>query len=162
MLNRDSEIVRTPSIVKGNKSLNLVWSKWGSQWWSSSICCYLPLVQWLLGQWGILKHFPQSRMMYLYLSLVERKVAEFYHKTWLKWLVFIVFFRTIDGVFICKICELWSCVMNSTLGSVVPSAMFLSIHFNSQTMFRRSGPVHTLLHTVKAANSYYISFSFWL
>ena len=23
----------TPSIVKGNKSLNLVWSKWGSQWW---------------------------------------------------------------------------------------------------------------------------------
>ena len=29
--------------------------------------------------------------MYLYLSLVERKVAEFYHNTWLKWLVFIAF-----------------------------------------------------------------------
>ena len=34
---------RTPSIVKGNKSLNLVWFKLGSQWWA------------------ILKHFPQSR-----------------------------------------------------------------------------------------------------
>ena len=37
------EMPRTPSIVKGNKSLNLVWFKWGSQWW------------------GIVKHFPQSR-----------------------------------------------------------------------------------------------------
>ena len=36
-------ISRTPWIVKGNKSLNLVWFKWGSQWW------------------GILKHFPQRR-----------------------------------------------------------------------------------------------------
>ena len=34
--------------------------------------------------------FP-SKQMYLYLSLVERKVAEFYHNTWLKWLVFIAF-----------------------------------------------------------------------
>ena len=34
---------RTPWIVKGNKSLNLVWFKWGLQ------------------SWGILKHFPQSR-----------------------------------------------------------------------------------------------------
>ena len=34
---------RTPAIVKGNKSLNLVWFKWGSQ------------------LWGILKHFSQSR-----------------------------------------------------------------------------------------------------
>ena len=34
---------RTPSIVRGKKSLNLVWFKWGSQWW------------------GILKHFAQSR-----------------------------------------------------------------------------------------------------
>ena len=37
------ELSKTPWIVKGNKSLNLVWFKWGSQWW------------------GILKHFPQSR-----------------------------------------------------------------------------------------------------
>ena len=35
--------------------------------------------------------FP-SKQMYLYLSLVERKVAEFYHNTWLKWLVFIAFY----------------------------------------------------------------------
>ena len=34
--------------------------------------------------------FP-SKQMYLYLSLVERKVAEFYHNTWLKSLVFIAF-----------------------------------------------------------------------
>ena len=27
--------------------------------------------------------FP-SKQMYLYLSLVERKIAEFYHNTWLK------------------------------------------------------------------------------
>ena len=33
----------TPAIVKGNNSLNLVWFKWGSQWW------------------GILKYFPQNR-----------------------------------------------------------------------------------------------------
>ena len=37
------EMPRTPSIVTDNKSLNLVWFKWGSQWW------------------GIVKHFPQSR-----------------------------------------------------------------------------------------------------
>ena len=36
-------IARTPWVVKGNKSLNLVWFKWGSQ------------------RWGILKDFPQSR-----------------------------------------------------------------------------------------------------
>ena len=28
---------------------------------SSSLCCYLALVERLLDQWGILKHFPQSR-----------------------------------------------------------------------------------------------------
>ena len=39
-------VPRTPSIVKGNKSLSLVWSKWGSQWW------------------GILKHFPRSRCIF--------------------------------------------------------------------------------------------------
>ena len=32
-----------------------------------------------------------SKQMYLYLSLVERKAAEFYHNAWLKWLVFIAF-----------------------------------------------------------------------
>ena len=38
--------------------------------------------------------------MYLYLSLVERKVAEFYHNmerrcylVWLKWIIFITLFR---------------------------------------------------------------------
>ena len=41
------EITRTPSIVKGNKSLNLVWFKWGLQWW------------------GILKYFPQSRCIFI-------------------------------------------------------------------------------------------------
>ena len=63
-----SHSARTPSIVKGNKSLkisHLVWSKWGSQWWSSSICCYLPLVEWLISQWGILKHFPQSIWIFI-------------------------------------------------------------------------------------------------
>ena len=63
---------RTPWIV--NKSLNLVWFKWGSQWW------------------GILKHFPQRRYIYTYtyIFLVERKEAEFYHyidrRRWLVWL----------------------------------------------------------------------------
>ena len=28
---------RTPWIVKGNKSLSLVWSKWGSQYWNISL-----------------------------------------------------------------------------------------------------------------------------
>ena len=44
--------------------------------------------------------------MYPYLSLVARKVAEFYHNIdkwryliWLKTLVIIAFFRIIDGVF---------------------------------------------------------------
>ena len=48
-------VVRTPGIVKGNNP-SLVWFKWGSQWW------------------GILKHF-----LYTYLSLVEKKEAEFFH-----------------------------------------------------------------------------------
>ena len=59
---------RTPWIVKGNKSLSLVWSKWGSQAAnirSSFMCCNLPLVKWLLGQWGILKHIPQSRCIFI-------------------------------------------------------------------------------------------------
>ena len=91
-------IVRIPLIVKDNKSLNLVWSKWGSQIWSSSICCYLPLVEWLLGHWGILKHFLQSRCIFiLYLSLVVRKVAEFYHnidrRSWLVWVLMTYFHR---------------------------------------------------------------------
>ena len=41
-----------------------------------------------------------SKQMYLYLSLVEKKVAKFYNNTWLKLLVFIAFFRTIHGVLV--------------------------------------------------------------
>ena len=55
-----------------------------------------------------------SKQMYLYLSLVEKKVTEFYHNidrrrylVWLKWLIFIAFFRTIDGVLV---------VLHSTMG----------------------------------------------
>ena len=44
------------------------------------MCCYFSLVESLLDQWGILKHFPQSRCIFnLYLSLVERIEAEVYH-----------------------------------------------------------------------------------
>ena len=31
---------------------------------SSSMCCNLPLVEWLLSQWGILKDFPQSKCIF--------------------------------------------------------------------------------------------------
>ena len=75
--------MRTPSI-KGNN-----WSNWGSQWWSSSIYCYLPLVEWLLGQWGILKHFPQSRCIYISHWSREKKQSSII--IWLKWLIFIAF-----------------------------------------------------------------------
>ena len=47
---------RTPGIVKGDKSLNLVWVTMKRN----------------------IERFP-SKQMYSYLSLVERKVAEFYH-----------------------------------------------------------------------------------
>ena len=40
--------IRTPWIVKGNKSLNLVWFKWGSQRWGSWMCSYLASVERLL------------------------------------------------------------------------------------------------------------------
>ena len=30
-----------------------------------SMCYNLPLVEWLLGQWGILKHFPHSRCIFI-------------------------------------------------------------------------------------------------
>ena len=62
--------------------------------------------------------FP-SQQMYLHLSLVERKVTEFYHDidrrrwlVWLKWLIFITFFRTIDGVLARSS---WSRMMNVTI-----------------------------------------------
>ena len=53
-----------------------------------------------------IEKFP-SKQMYLYLSLVERKVAEFYHNidrrrylVWLKLLIFITFFQAIAGVLV--------------------------------------------------------------
>ena len=48
------EMPRTPSIVTDNKSLNLVWFKWGSQWW------------------GIVKHFPQSRCILISHWAIEK------------------------------------------------------------------------------------------
>ena len=45
---------------------------------------------------GRVETFP-SKQMYLYLSLVERKVAEFYHNM-VKLTYFHCFLRTIDGV----------------------------------------------------------------
>ena len=92
--------VRTPSIVKGNKSLNLVWSKWGSQWWG-----FGKVFNVLQSPIGRMASRPMrnietfsSQQMYRYLSLVERKLTEFYHNierrrylVWLKWLIFIAF-----------------------------------------------------------------------
>ena len=51
------EMPRTPSIVTDNKSLNLVWFKWGSQWW------------------GIVKHFPQSRCILISHCTMRLSVA---------------------------------------------------------------------------------------
>ena len=48
--------------------------------------------------------FP-SKHMYFYLSLVERKVAEFYHYM-VKITYFHCFLQTIDGVLICSCCWL--------------------------------------------------------
>ena len=50
---------RTPAIVKGNKSLYLVWFKWGSQ------------------LWGILKHFSQSRCIIISHWSREKKQSSF-------------------------------------------------------------------------------------
>ena len=48
---------------------------------------------------SIFSRVSQNKQLYLYLSLVERKIAKFYHNldrwrylVWLKWLIFIVFF----------------------------------------------------------------------
>ena len=46
-----------------------------------------------------IERFP-SKHMYLYLSLVERKVAEFYHDM-VKMAYFHRFLKTIDGVLVC-------------------------------------------------------------
>ena len=64
------EITGTPAIVKGNKSVNLVWFKWGSQWWGSWMCCYLALVERLLTNeeyWNI------SLKADVSLSLIDRE-----------------------------------------------------------------------------------------
>ena len=100
-------ISRTPSIVKGNKSLHLVWAKWGSQWWGLGKAFNVlqsPIGQMASRLMRTIETFP-SQQMYLYLSLVEKKVTEFYHYidrrrylVWLKWLIFITFFQTIAGV----------------------------------------------------------------
>ena len=67
---------------------------------SSSMYCYLTLlVEMFFWPKGDIETFP-SKQKYLYLSLVDRKVAEFQHNidrrrylVWLKWLIFITFFR---------------------------------------------------------------------
>ena len=76
-------LARTPGIVKGNKSLRI--KSFG-------------LVEMRVTIMRNIETFP-SKQMYPYLSLVERKVAEFYHNidrrrwlVWLKWLIFINFF----------------------------------------------------------------------
>ena len=64
---------RTPWVVKGNKLLGMVWFKWGSQaasLTSSFMWRNLPLVKWLLGQWGILKHIPQRETFIAVYKLV--------------------------------------------------------------------------------------------
>ena len=74
-------VPRTPSIVKGNKSLYLVWSKWGSQWWGFGKVFNVlqsPIGRMASRPMRNIETFP-SQQMYLYLSLVERKVTEFYH-----------------------------------------------------------------------------------
>ena len=94
--------LRTPSIVKGNKSLNLVWSKWGSQWWGFGKVFNVlqsPIGRMASRPMRNIETFP-SQHMYLNLSLVKRKVTEFYHNidrrsylVWLELLIFIVFSR---------------------------------------------------------------------
>ena len=85
--------LRTPSIVKGNKSLNLVWSKWGSQWWG--FWKVFNVLQSPIGRMAScpmrnIETFP-SKHMYLYLSLVERKVAEFCHN--MEWMLYLTYFN---------------------------------------------------------------------
>ena len=92
--------IRTPSNVKGNKSLTLVWSKWGSQWWGlrKLFNVLQSPIGWMASRpMRNIKTFP-SNQMYLCPSLVERKVADFNHNidrrrhlVWLKWLIFIAF-----------------------------------------------------------------------
>ena len=54
---------------------------------SSSMCCNLPLVEWLLSQWGILKHFPQS--ICIFISHWWREKWQSSIIIWLKSLIFI-------------------------------------------------------------------------
>ena len=58
----------------------LVWFKWGSQWWGFGKAFNVlqsPIGQMASRPMRNIETFP-SKQMYLYLSLVERKVAEFY------------------------------------------------------------------------------------
>ena len=66
---------RTPSIVKGNKSLNLIWSTLVLVMESSSMCCTSPIGRVASQPMRKLGTFP-SKQVYLFLSLVKRKVAE--------------------------------------------------------------------------------------
>ena len=87
---------------------------------SSSMCCYLALVERLLDQWGIVKHFPQSR--YVSLSLIGlEKLAEFFHNidrylVWLNWLIFIIIISLFG--------KNWWCPCNETAWSLYPKKAF--------------------------------------
>ena len=91
--------------TKGNNPLKLIWSKWGSQcrllsWIWKALQC-VAISHWSSGFSANEEYLNISlKHMYLYLSLAESKVAEFYHNidrrrylVWLKWLIFIALSR---------------------------------------------------------------------
>ena len=58
-------LLRTPSIVPRKSHFNQTMPTLVLDLERSSMCCNLRLVEWLLGQWGILKHFPQSSCIFI-------------------------------------------------------------------------------------------------
>ena len=58
-------VVRTPAIVSRNLHFNQTMPTLVLDLESCSMCCYLTLVETLLDQWGILKHFPQCRCIFI-------------------------------------------------------------------------------------------------
>ena len=68
-------IIRTPAIVSRMIHFNQTMP-------TIVLCCYLALVERLLDQWGILKHFPQSRCIFI--SHRSREKKQSFILIWIK------------------------------------------------------------------------------
>ena len=87
--------IRTPSIVFRIINFNQTMPTLVLDLESSSVCCYLALCERLLDQWGILKHSPQRRCIFISHCIGGEKSSRVHNMDllWLKWIISITIWR---------------------------------------------------------------------